>query len=166
MVNFLVEYIFFFAPDQQPDLIHQYYMTHQRAVLLSLCTRWERRCLNDCKQCERMGQYLNETHSLAERRPARPPHITHEQHVCFFRHPMEWVGWIEPLPYIAVTQVFMHIFISWTTDLWGHWQVFFYSLDLDVMPARNIILFLHVWSDQWGVQLLTKKVSIKTCDLQ
>ena len=76
---------FFFAPDQQPDLIHQYYMTHQRAVLLSLCTRWERRCLNDCKQCERMGQYLNETHSLAERRPARPPHITHEQHVWFFQ---------------------------------------------------------------------------------
>jgi len=32
-----------------------------------------------------MGQYLNETHSLAERRPARPPHITHEQHVCFFQ---------------------------------------------------------------------------------
>ena len=32
-----------------------------------------------------MGQYLNETHSLAGRRPARPPHITHEQLVCFFQ---------------------------------------------------------------------------------
>ena len=32
-----------------------------------------------------MGQYLNETHSLAGRRPARLPHITHEQLVCFFQ---------------------------------------------------------------------------------
>lgn len=40
-------------------------MTHQRAVLLSLCARWERRCLNDCKQMRKNGPILERNAQLS-----------------------------------------------------------------------------------------------------
>lgn len=96
-----------------------------------------------------MGQYLNETHSLAGRRPARPPHITHEQLVCFFQasNGMSRMNRVFAV-YSRYSGIHAHIHQLNHRFMGTLARVFFYSSDLDVMPARNIILFFHVWSDQ------------------